>query len=101
MSLSEEHLRKAVDDVLEPAWEDERRRAAAWHTWCTLGRVVGGMFALGALGLVARLVVGLTFPWTFWAFVAGLVTIAAFHDARDPAHLRRHPDDGDGLPAPR
>jgi hypothetical protein len=56
VSVSEEHLRRSVDDALDPVWPTERRLAT---------------------------------PWTFYAFIGGLTTVAALHEARDPDHLRR------------
>jgi hypothetical protein len=56
VSVSEEHLRRSVDDALDPVWPTERRLAT---------------------------------QWTFYAFIGGLTTVAALHEARDPDHLRR------------
>jgi hypothetical protein len=55
MAISEEHLRRAVDDVLEPAWLRERQRAARRLFSSTLGRVVGALLVLWVLALVVYL----------------------------------------------
>ncbi len=49
MAVSEELLRRAVDEILEPAWPHERRRAARRLSYQTLTRIMGGFLAaLGA-----------------------------------------------------
>ncbi len=88
MAVSEEHLRRAVDEVLEPAWPQEQRRAAKRLAYSTVRRVVGGTLALWLLGLVVHLIVGGTFPWVYFGFIALLATIAAFGQD-DRSHLRR------------
>ena len=92
MALSEDHLRDAVDGVLEPAWPHERRRAARRLLRSSLGRWAGGMVAIVAFSLVLRLTIGLTVPWLFFAFIGFLAAIAALPDPADRAHLRREPD---------
>lgn len=87
MSGSEEHLRQAVDDVLEAAWPDERRRASRQLVASTVWRAVCGVLAFWAMG-VALAAFGLTLPWTFYAFIGGLTLVVALHEARDPEHLR-------------
>jgi hypothetical protein len=89
MSLSEDQIRRAVDEVLEPAWPAEARRAARAWNLATLGRVVAGLVGVGLILTVVRLVEGRSFPWTFFAFIAVLTVAVAFHAARDPQHLRR------------
>ncbi|MGP0030370.1 MAG: hypothetical protein ACLPVF_07675 [Acidimicrobiales bacterium] len=89
MSVSEEHLRRAVDDVLEPVWPDERRRAARGWFYGTLARAALGILGFWGLAVVMYLVFGLALPWTFYAFIGGMTTMAALHEARDPEHLRR------------
>lgn len=86
MSVSEEHLRRSVDDALDPVWPTERRRAARRWYYSRLRRAALGL--LGFYGL-ALAIFGLAMPWTFYAFIGGLTTLAALHEARDPDHLRR------------
>ena len=88
MSVSEEHLRQSVDDVLEPAWPGERRRAARSWFCSTLARAALGTLAFWGLALALHLLFGLALPWTFYAFVGGATTMAALREARDPDHLR-------------
>ncbi len=89
MPTSEEDLRQAVDDALEPAWPEERRRAARRYFCSTLARVGVGLLGFFGLSLVAAFVTGAAFPWTFYVFIGALTTGAALHEARDPEHLRR------------
>jgi hypothetical protein len=89
MAVSEEHLRRAVDEVLEPAWPRERRRAARRMSLSTLSRVVGGCLALWALGFVVHLLVGGNFPWLYFGLIALLAAIAASTNQGDRTHLRR------------
>lgn len=89
MSYSEEQVSQAVDEVLEPAWPNERRRAARRWFWCTLGRAALGTLGFWGLGVAMFIFFGAALPWTFYAFMAGLTVIAALHEARDPDHLRR------------
>ena len=93
MPDSDDHLRRAVDDVLEPAWPGERRRAARRRHRSTLVRTIVGLLGFWGLGLAAALVTGRMLPWTFFVCIAGLTIGAGFHDARNPEHLRR---DGSG-----
>jgi len=58
MAISEEHLRRAVDDVLEPAWPWEYRRAARRLHSSTLGRLTGALLVLWVLALVVYLLTG-------------------------------------------
>jgi hypothetical protein len=90
MAISEEHLRRAVDDVLEPAWLRERRRAARRLFSSTLGRVVGGLLALWVLALVVYLLTGVMVPWTFFVFMTVLMTVTALSDRDSRAHFRRN-----------
>ncbi|MGO8870071.1 MAG: hypothetical protein ACLQPH_01485 [Acidimicrobiales bacterium] len=89
MSISEEHLRPIVDDVLEPAWPVERRRASRRWMWATLIRVAAGVLGFWGLALAVSLMVGVAFPWSFYAFIGGLTAVLGLHQARDPEHLRR------------
>jgi hypothetical protein len=89
MSLSEDHIRQAVDEVLEPAWPAEARRAARAWNLATLARVVAGLVGVALLLTVVRLVEGRSFPWTFFVFIAVVTVAVGFHAARDPEHLRR------------
>jgi hypothetical protein len=89
VSVSEEHLRRAVDEALEPVWPNERRRASRRLVLSTLGRAALGVLGFWGLAVGVYLLVGAVFPWTFYAFIGGLTVVAALHDARDPDHLRR------------
>jgi acyl-CoA synthetase (AMP-forming)/AMP-acid ligase II len=85
MATSEEHLGQAVDEVLDPAWPDERRRALRRWSYSTVGRVAAGLLALWAFGLI----IGLTLPWTFYGFMGLMMTSAAFSQEEGREHLRR------------
>jgi hypothetical protein len=89
MPVSEEHIRRSVDEALEPAWPSEHRRAARRWLYSTLARAALGTLGFWSLALLIQLLVGLAFPWMFYAFIGGLTTMAALCDARDPDHLRR------------
>jgi len=89
MSVSEEILRRAVDQVLEPAWPLERRRAARRLTYHVLARIVGGFIVLWGLGITVHLLVGGPFPWMFFGVIALLASTAASLSQCDPSHLRR------------
>jgi hypothetical protein len=88
MALSERQLRHAVDEVLEPAWPRERRRAARRLHLRSLSRIAGGCLALWGLGFVAHLWVGVSFPWVFFGVIALLAAVAA-SGQEDHSHLRR------------
>ncbi len=89
MAASEELLRRAVDQVLEPAWPLERRRAARRLGYHVLARIVGGFFVLWGLGITAHLLVGGPFPWMFFGLIALLASTAAALTQCDRSHLRR------------
>jgi len=86
MAVSEESLGRAVDEVLEPAWMRERRRAAMRLGYYTVRRIVGSFLALWGLGFVAHLLVGGHFPWVFFGLIALLASIAASTTQSDRAH---------------
>jgi len=88
MALAEDHLRRAVDEALEPAWPRERRRALQRWAWSTAGRVATGLVALCALGLVLHLMFGLTLPWVFYGFMGTLMAVLAFSQSEGREHLR-------------
>jgi hypothetical protein len=90
MPVSDEDLRRAVDDVLVPAWPREQLRARRRHWRSTVGRIVGGVLGFWGLASATSLPRGQFPPWTFLAFIAALTTAAGFHAARDPEHLRDH-----------
>jgi hypothetical protein len=89
MAIFEEHLRQAVDDVLEPAWPRERRRAHRRLSWSTLGRLAGGLAVLWLLAFVVRLITGEAFPWFAFGLVTFLATVVALPEPGDRSHLRR------------
>jgi hypothetical protein len=88
MSVSDDNLRGAVDEVLEAAWPDELRRARRRWNLGTLGRIAGGLFGFCGILLIAQLILGFRFPWAFCALIGGLTVSAAVGEARDPDHLR-------------
>jgi len=87
MPLSDDQLRRAVDEVLDPIWHQEHRRARQHRVTSTVGRMAGGMLVLWALALVVQLVVGVTVPWVAFGFVTLLATVLAMWDAPDHPHL--------------
>jgi hypothetical protein len=89
MAVSEELLRRAVDQVLEPAWTRERRRAARRLSYQTLARILGSTMALWSFGFGAHLVVGGNFPWLFFGLIALLGSAVAFLTQDDRSHLHR------------
>ncbi len=88
VTVSEEQLRRAVDEALEPVWPNERRRASRRLVLSTLGRAALGILGFYGLALAVYLFIGVVFPLTFYAFIGGLTVVAALHEARDPEHLR-------------
>jgi hypothetical protein len=60
MAIYEEHLRHAVDEVLEPAWPREYRRAARRLHSSTLGRLASALVVLWVLALVVYLLSGVS-----------------------------------------
>jgi len=85
MADSEEHLARAVDEVLDPAWIDERRRALRRWSYSTIGRVAIGMLALWVFDLL----IGMALPWVFFVFMAVLMTGSAFSQEEGREHLRQ------------
>ncbi len=91
MPAAEDDLGRAVEHVLGPAWPVERRRASRRLVRSTLLRAAGGI--LGFWGLAAALrVMGMAIPWVFYPGIAALTAAAALLEARDPDHLRDHPE---------
>lgn len=88
MSVSDEDLRGAVDEVLEAAWPKERRRARRRSNLATLGRIAGGLLGFWGLSLMVHFVVGLSFPWVSYVCIGGMTIGAGIHEARNPDHLR-------------
>ena len=88
MATSDEHLAQAVDEALDPAWPVERRLALRRWRYATAGRVAVAMAALWALGLGMRVVVGTMLPWTFFAVIGALMTLAAFRQEEGREHFR-------------
>jgi hypothetical protein len=90
VALSEEFLRRAVDDVLEPAWPRERRRASRRLARSMVSRLAGGLVALWAMALVVRVVVGPPFPWLAFGMITLMAsTVVVLCDLEDRSHLRR------------
>jgi hypothetical protein len=88
MALSEDHIQRAVDEALEPAWPHERHRALQRWRWATAGRITAGLATLFALGLALRLMFGMTLPWVFYGFMGALMTVLAFSQSEGREHLR-------------
>jgi hypothetical protein len=88
VAISEDYLRRAVDDVLEPAWPFERRRALRRMVCFTLVRVFRNTLLLMSFGFVAALVAGVAFPWAFGVF-AFLGAVSAIPGPSDHSHLYR------------
>ena len=90
MASPEEHLRHAVDEVLEPAWPRERRRALVRLGVSAARRFVCGVLGLWTLALIVHAVVGPPFPWVAFGLVALLATaVVSACDLGDGSHLRR------------
>jgi len=93
----EPSLQRAVDEVLEAAWPNERRRAVVRMATSVLGRVAVFVLALLIFSLAVKLFCGLVVPWTFFAFTTVLALVCAAGEA-ERAHLRRQKP---GTRAPR
>ena len=89
MALSEDHIRRAVDEALEPVWAHERSRALRRWAWGTAGRVAVGMLSLAAVGVAVHLAFGRSLPWTFFAVTGALMSAAAFSQREGREHLGR------------
>jgi hypothetical protein len=87
VSVTGKRIEQAVDDILEPAWARERRRALRRWTFETAARLAAGLFPLWTFWLVLRLVIGLTMPWAFLGFMTVLMTGAAFSQRDGREHL--------------
>jgi hypothetical protein len=84
MAISEDHIRRAVDEILDPAWARERRRAAWRMSRTTLGRVIPGLLVLWVVAIVAHLVLAVNIPWVFFGVLAFVgTTLAALVDWDD------------------
>lgn len=89
MAGAEDRLRQSVDEVLEPAWHRERRRAWRRVLSGSFGRWLGGMAAISLLALALRLILGMALPWFFFVGMGLLGAIGALPDPSDHTHLRR------------
>jgi hypothetical protein len=84
MATSEEHLRRAVDEVLDPVWASERRRMI----YSTVGRVGMGVVTMWVVAFGAHLVVHENFPWVYFGVITLMgTTIAALMNMDGSAHL--------------
>ena len=83
MTGAEDHIRKIVDETLDPRWDHERQRALRRWVASTLARVVGGLLVLWGLVVVLHL------PWTFLGFMGFLLTALAFSQTEGRDHLRQ------------
>ena len=88
MALSDDQLRQAVDEVLDPVWADEKRERRRLIR-STLARVFNAMLILWLFGLLVHWVVGVTIPWVAFAFVTVLVSCCAFYEAVHGSHSTR------------
>lgn len=91
MTASDADLRRAVDEVLEPAWATERRRATRRLVASCAGRWAGGMVAATGLALVLGAATGAALPPAFFVVVGLLAAIGAMPDAEERSHLSRRP----------
>jgi len=87
MATSEEQLRRAVDEVLDPVLAGERRRLI----YSTVGRVVIGVLTMWVGAFGTHLVVHENFPWVHFGVITLLgTTIAALMNMDGSATLGRH-----------
>jgi hypothetical protein len=73
MAASDEYLRRAVDEVLDPAWSHEHKRAS--HA--TIFRVAAGVTFLFVVATVAHLILNVDIPWVFFGIIALVGTTLA------------------------
>jgi len=73
MATVTHHLSRQVDEILEPVWQEERRRAKRRGIYAGVGRVVAGATVFLVIAVVVDLLVGVTVPWIAFA----CITIAA------------------------
>ena len=91
MDTSEEQLRRAVDEVLEPVWAIERRRAIRRLVYVTAGRVAMGVLTMWVVAFGAHLVVHENFPRVYFVVITLLgTTIAALMNMDGSAPLEGH-----------
>jgi hypothetical protein len=90
MSVPDEDIRDAVDQVLEAAWPEEHRRARRRWNLGTLARVAAALAVFCGLPLMAQLIVGFSFSWAFYGILGGVIIKAGVCESRDPNHLRHH-----------
>lgn len=88
---SDEQLRRAVDEVLEPVWGTEHRRAAARLAFRSAGRWAGGMGAVALLDALLFLAAGVALPVSFFVVIGLVAAVAAAPDDDQRSHLRRWP----------
>ena len=89
MAISEEYLRRAVDEVLEPVWAHERRRTFRRRAYSTVGRVIAGALVLWLVGFVVHLIVGVPFRWVDFGVIALLASIASLPELAGHSRLHR------------
>jgi hypothetical protein len=80
---TQDHVRRIVDEALDPAWKHERQRALRRWVVSTVARVATGLLVLWVVGSVLHL------PWTFLGFMGFLMTALAFSQTEGRDHLRR------------
>jgi hypothetical protein len=88
VSMSGERMEQAVDDILEPVWVRERRRALRRWNFETGIRLAAGLLPLWGICLILWLAAGVTLPWSFLGFMTVLMTGAAFSQKDGREHLR-------------
>ena len=87
MATSEEQLRRAVDEVLDPVWAGERRRLI----YSTVGRIAMGVLTMWVVAFGAHLVVHENFPRVYFVVITLLgTTIAALMNMDGSAPLEGH-----------
>lgn len=89
MPVSDEELKGQVDEVLDPIWPRERRRALRRTFSASLIRWAVGMVAIAGLALVMHFAFGLILPWFFFLGIGLIAGIAVLPDPGEQGHLRR------------
>jgi hypothetical protein len=77
-----------VDEVLEAAWPDERRRTLRRWNLGTLVRIAVDHLALCGLPLIVQLTAGISVRWAVHALIGGMTVSTGIREARVLDHLR-------------
>lgn len=95
MTISEQQLRRQVDQALDPVWPRERRRAWRRAALKETGHWALGMAAIAGIAVGVYLVFGIMVPWMFFVVIGILAAIAVLPDPNEQSHLKREPEDPD------